>query len=151
VIDTQSWRVVERVVIPYAASCDFPSIDPRLARRPTDHFWMCALSKTGGPGRKYFDELVHVDFGSGRISDTYRLPDRFYFGSEPTFLPDPNDAARGLVLCKRFDAERRRDAYLLFDPFSVAKGPVAVLHCEEATPPCFHASYYPDVAASTAV
>jgi all-trans-8'-apo-beta-carotenal 15,15'-oxygenase len=143
VIDTQSWRVVDRVVVPFGASCDFPGIDPRLARRPTDHFWMCALSKTGGPGRKYFDQLVHVDLGTRQATDTYTLPDRFYFGSEPTFLPDPGEAARGLVLCKRFDAEQRKDAYLLFDPFSIAGGPVAVLHCEEATPPCFHASYYP--------
>jgi len=143
VIDTASWQVLERKAIPSAASCDFPNIDPRLAQRATDHFWMLNLSKTGGPGRKYFDELAHVDLGSGRINDSYRLPERFYFGSEPTFLPDPKSAGRGLVLVKRFDAAERLDAYLLFEPQEVAKGPIAVLHCEEATPPCFHGSYWP--------
>jgi len=143
VIDTQSWQVLERIVIPSAASCDFPSIDPRLAQQATDHFWMLNLSKTGQPGRKYFDELVHVDFARDRVTDSYRLPERFYFGSEPTFVPSPQDASAGLILLKRFDAERERDAYLLFDAQTVAAGPVAVLHCEEATPPCFHGSYYP--------
>ena len=104
---------------------------------------MLNLSKTGEPGRKYFDELAHGNFSTRTVSDTFRLPDRFYFGSEPTFVPDPNNAAAGLILLKRFDAERERDAYLLFDAYSVATGPVAVLHCEEATPPCFHGSYYP--------
>jgi carotenoid cleavage dioxygenase-like enzyme len=99
------------------------------------------------PGRKYFDELAHGDFSSGSIRDTFRLPERFYFGSEPTFIPDPHGAGAGLILLKRFDAEHERDAYLLFDAYAVSAGPVAVLHCEEATPPCFHGSYYPREAA----
>jgi len=143
VIDTRAWEIRERVSIPSSQSIDFPNIDPRRAQRANDHFWMVGLSKTGSAGRKYFDEIAHVDFSRGRIDDTYRLPDRFYFGSEPTFLPNPEDESAGLVLCKRFDAERRRDAYLLFDAHRVAAGPVAVLHAEEATPPCFHGSYYP--------
>ena len=143
VIDTRTWQVSDRVSLPSAVSSDFPNIDPRRATLSNEHFWMLNLSKTGDPGRKYFDELAHGDFSSGAISDTYRLPDRFYFGSEPTFLPDPNHGAAGLILLKRFDAERERDAYLLFDAHAVAAGPVAVLHCEEATPPCFHGSYYP--------
>ncbi len=143
VIDTQSWLVVDRLSLPSAASCDFPNIDPRRATLPNDDFWMLNLSKTGEPGRKYFDELAHMSFSSGAISDAYRLPERFYFGSEPTFLPDPTDAEAGLILLKRFDAERERDAYLFFNAYAVAAGPVAVLHCEEATPPCFHGAYYP--------
>jgi all-trans-8'-apo-beta-carotenal 15,15'-oxygenase len=146
VIDTRSWQVVERIAIPSSLAHDFPNVDPRRALRPNDHFWMLSLSKTGQAGRKYFDELAHVDFSSGRIGDVYTLPERFYFGSEPTFLPDPRDESRGVILCKRFDAERERDAYLLFDAHAIAAGPVAVLHCEEATPPCFHGSYYPSAA-----
>ncbi|MGE0454528.1 MAG: carotenoid oxygenase family protein [Vicinamibacteria bacterium] len=143
VIDSRSWEVMERIAVPSKLSHDFPSVDPRRALRPNDHFWMLGLSKTGQAGRKYFDQLAHVDFSSGSIAEAYTLPERFYFGSEPTFLPDPRDASRGVVLCKRFDAERERDAYLLFDAHGIAAGPVAVLHLEEATPPCFHGSYYP--------
>ena len=142
VIDTRTWRVIDRISLPSAVSSDFPTIDPRRATLPSDDFWMLNLSKTGEPGRKYFDELAHGNFAS-QTTDTFRLPERFYFGSEPTFLPDPGDGARGLILLKRFDAERERDAYLLFDSTALAHGPVAVLHCEEATPPCFHGSYYP--------
>jgi all-trans-8'-apo-beta-carotenal 15,15'-oxygenase len=144
VIDTRSYRVIERVSLPSSVSLDFPAIDPRRATLSNDHFWMVHLSKTGQPGRKYFDELAHGDLSSGTVHDTFRLPDRFYFGSEPTFLPNPSEAGAGLILVKRFDAERERDAYLLFNAKAVAQGPLAVLHCEEATPPCFHGSYYPD-------
>ncbi len=143
VIDTGTWRVIDRIALPSATSLDFPAIDPRRATLPNDDFWMLNLSKTGQPGRKYFDELAHGSFASRTITDTFRLPERFYFGSEPTFLPGPDHASSGLILLKRFDAERERDAYLLFDARSVAAGPLAVLHCEEATPPCFHGSYYP--------
>ncbi len=147
VIDTRTWRVTDRVSLPSAVSSDFPAIDPRRTTLSNDHFWMVNLSKTGMPGRKYFDELAHGDFSSGSIRDTFRLPERFYFGSEPTFIPDPQGAGAGLILLKRFDAEHERDAYLLFDAYAVSAGPVAVLHCEEATPPCFHGSYYPREAA----
>jgi all-trans-8'-apo-beta-carotenal 15,15'-oxygenase len=143
VIDTETFRVVDRIALASTASCDFPNIDPRRTTLPNHEFWMLNLSRTGEPGRKYFDELTHLSFANGALRDTYRLPERFYFGSEPTFLPDPADEAAGLILVKRFDAEHERDAYLLFDSRAVAAGPVAVLHCEEATPPCFHGSYYP--------
>ena len=143
VIDTQTWRVTDRIPLPSAMSSDFPAIDPRRATLPNDHFWMLNLSKTGEPDRKYFDELAHGNFSSRTITDTFRLPERFYFGSEPTFVADPNHFSGGLILVKRFDAERERDAYLLFDAHAVAKGPLTVLHCAEATPPCFHGSYYP--------
>lgn len=143
VIDPRTWSVVDKREVASALHYDFPSIDPRRAQRPNDHFWMMGLSRTGQPGRKYFDQLSHVDLAAARIGDVYRLPPKFYFGSEPTFVPDPHDTSRGLILCKRFDAERLRDAYLFFDAYDVAAGPLAVLHLEEATPPCFHGSYYP--------
>lgn len=143
VVDPGRWKVVEKIEVPAAEHNDFPAIDPRRAQRPNDHFWMMGLSRTGQPGRKYFDQLSHVDLAARRIAGVYRLPPRFYFGSEPTFVPNPEDPAGGLILCKRFDAERVRDAYLFFDAYDVAAGPVAVVHLEEATPPCFHGSYYP--------
>jgi carotenoid cleavage dioxygenase-like enzyme len=86
--------------------------------------------------------LTHVDLARGEVLETFRLPEGFYFGSEATFIPHPQSDKDGVLLVKRFDAERRRDAYLLLDPHAVERGPVAVLHLEEATPPCFHGSYY---------
>jgi all-trans-8'-apo-beta-carotenal 15,15'-oxygenase len=149
VIDTATWRVVERRSVPSTLAHDFPTIDPRRARRPAHHLWMLSLAKTGEEGRKLFDQLTHVDLARGEVLETLRLPEGFYFGSEATFIPHPQNEEEGLLLVKRFDAEHRRDAYLLLDPHHMNRGPVAVLHLEEATPPCFHGSYYPATAGTS--
>jgi carotenoid cleavage dioxygenase len=143
VIDTTSWRVVERRGVPSTLAHDFPVIDPRQSRRSAHHLWMLSLARTGEAGRKLFDQLTHVDLARGEVLESFRLPDGFYFGSEATFIPHPRNEEEGLLLVKRFDAEQRRDAYLLLDPHRLERDPVAVLHLEEATPPCFHGSFYP--------
>ena len=142
-IDTSSWQVVEKRVVESAVSSDFPSIDPRETWRPTRHFWQLSISQTGGPGRKFFDRLDHVDLERGEIADTWRAPVGCYLGNDPLFLGAPGDDSRGLVLCKLFDAERRHDVFVLFDAFDVSSGPVAKLHLEEPTPPGFHTSFHP--------
>lgn len=142
VIDTASWEVVEKKVIESSLASDFPSIDQRGLRRSCDHFWQLSISRTGRPGRKFFDRLEHVDLGRGEIVDTWSAPAGCYLGNEPIFLGSPGKEA-GVVLCKLFDAERRHDAFLLFTAFDVASGPVAKVHLKEPTPPGFHASFHP--------
>ncbi len=65
VLDLDRGAVVERREVDYDRACDFPSLDPRTAQRPYDEFWMLGISATGRPGRKFFDELVHVRWGAG--------------------------------------------------------------------------------------
>jgi all-trans-8'-apo-beta-carotenal 15,15'-oxygenase len=143
VIDATSWEIVEKRVIESTLASDFPSIDQRGLRRSCDHFWQLAISRTGHPGRKFFDRLEHVDLARGEIADTWQAPPGCYLGNEPIFLGAPGDESAGVVLCKLFDAGRRHDTFLLFDAFDVAAGPVARLHLEEPTPPGFHASFHP--------
>ncbi len=45
------------------------------------------------------------------------------------------------MICQQFDAERRESAFLIFDAFDVAAGPVARLPLERPIHLGFHASY----------
>jgi len=143
VIDPASWTVAETAEMAYDPAPDFPAIDPRRTTRPYRHFWMLGISHTGNPGRKFFDQLAHLDWQRPSEADVYQAPEGCYLGCEPIFLPDPDDDGRGVVICKRFDAGKVADAFLLFDPHDVARGPIATLPLREATPPGFHASWSP--------
>jgi len=142
-IDTQSWEITGREEIDYWYSPDFPAIDPRLWGQRYDDFWMLGISKTGEPGRKFFDELVHLSWSGGGGYETWKVPPGEYLGGEPVFLGDPESLERGSVICQHLDAESGRGAFLLFDAFDVARGPVAKLPLKNAIPPCFHASFHP--------
>ncbi len=143
VIDTATWEMLEKVEMSYAPAPDFPAIDPRLGTKPYRHFWMLGISATGQPGRKFFDHLAHLDWQSNVSPDIYHAPPGHYLGCEPIFLGNPERLDEGVVICKQFDAENVVDAFLLFNAFDVAAGPIATLPLREATPPGFHASFDP--------
>jgi carotenoid cleavage dioxygenase-like enzyme len=145
VINTRSWEIVDKRVIDSTLASDFPSIDQRGARHACDHFWSLSITKTGRPGRKFFDQLTHVDFSQGQATDVWRAENGCYLGNEPIFIGEPGNDSGGVIMCKRFDAENLRDAFLIFDAYDVASGPIAVLHLAEPTPPAFHVSFHPPV------
>ena len=142
VLDLEAGSVVRRETLPFRSMCDFPAIDTRLAGRDYDDFWVLAISASERPGRKFFDQLVHQTW-SGREAAIWQAPPGSYLGGEPIFLADPADDRRGLVICQRFDAERRRSAFLLFDAHDVARGPVAELWLRRPVHLGFHASFDP--------
>lgn len=144
IVDLAAKRLVDQVEMAYDRAPDFPSIDGRLATRAYRHFWMLGISATGQPGRKFFDELVHLDWGNLRKADLYRARPGCYLGCEPIFLGHPEKVEEGVVLTKEFDAEAVRDTYLLFDARAVAQGPIARLPLDSPVPAGFHASFEPD-------
>ena len=135
-------KVVEERSLDYRKMCDFPAIDPRRAARTYRDFWVLGISATEHPGRKFFDQVVHCDWQTGK-TEVYRAPAHCYFGGEPIFLGDPQDERRGSVICQQFDAEHESMDFLLFDAFDVARGPVAVLPLREPIHLGFHASFHP--------
>lgn len=148
VIDTESWQLFARRQLPYDRSPDFPAIDPRLAGSPYRHFWMLGISKSGRPGRKFFDQLAHLDWRQTEPpEDVYQAPEGCYLGCEPVFIGHPDDPPdgprRGVVLVKQFDARQQTDTYLLFDAYDVARGPIARLPLKRPVPPGFHAVFAP--------
>jgi carotenoid cleavage dioxygenase-like enzyme len=62
-------------------------------------------------------------------------------GGEPAFVGDPESLCRGVVICQRFDAEHRKSAFVIFDAFNVAKGPVATIRLKDAIHLGFHSSF----------
>ncbi len=141
-VDLETSNLADVRTLDYRNMCDFPAIDPRRLTRETRDFWVLGISATERPGRKFFDQVVHLDWTSGK-TDIYQAPPHQYLGGEPIFLGDPG-SDRGAVICQRFDAERRQSAFLIFDAFDVASGPVATLELRSPVHLGFHASFDPD-------
>ena len=139
-VDLGRSEVVQRQGLDYLHMADFPSVDPRLAGGPCDDFWMLGIGHTEKEGRKFFDELVHLRWSAGGPAGLWRAPAGHYLGGEPVFVPNPDDAG-GTVICQSFDAARRHSAFLLFDAFDIASGPVATLHLESPVHLGFHTSF----------
>ena len=144
VIDLANGHVVEKIEMAYDRAPDFPAIDPRLAHRPYDELWILGISHTGKPGRKFFDQLAHLDWRRPDEADVYTSPPGRYLGGEPAFVPDPSGEHHGAVICQEFDAETGIGAFLVFDAAEVGRGPVARLPLESPVHLGFHAFFAPE-------
>lgn len=139
-IDVEAGAVVDRAQLAYANSPDFPSHDPALTGRAYDHFWMLGMSRAGRAGRKFFDEIVRIDWPTGSC-EVWQAPALHYLGGEPLFVPDRSRPGTGSVICQLFDAERRRSSFVVFDAFHLGAGPVATLTLPSPVPMLFHSSF----------
>jgi carotenoid cleavage dioxygenase-like enzyme len=142
VVDVAAQRIVERVDIAYDCSPDFPQHDPDVTGQPYEDFWMLGISRAGRPGRKFFDELVRVNWRA-RDVDVYRVPDRQYLGGEPIFIPDSSRPRAGIVMCQLFDAETSASSFVAFDAFDVSAGPIATIEMPSIVPFLFHSVFAP--------
>ena len=147
VVDVAAGRLIEERPIPFDLACDFPSMAPHATGGPYDDFWMLAISRTGRPGRKFLDRLVHVRWSQGAVTDIYQAPPGCFLGGEPIFVADRRERgaeeAAGAVICQQFDATRGRFSFLVFDAREVAAGPVAQLPLREPLHLGFHACFLP--------
>src|SRR4029079_5788696 len=105
-----------------------------------EDLWMLGISRAGEPGRKFFDQVAHLSWSRPDRPEVWQAPTRWYLGGEPGFAPDPGGEG-GAVICQRFDAEKGESAFLVFDAFDVAAGPVAVLPLERPLHLGFHAFF----------
>lgn len=129
--------------IAYRAAPDFPAVDPRRLQREYDDLWLLGMSRAGSPGRKFFDQVVHLRWSRPQEADLWQAPEGHYLGGEPVFLLDPENDGAGCVICQIFDAGKRESAFLVFDARDVARGPLARLPLRHPLPACFHASFHP--------
>jgi all-trans-8'-apo-beta-carotenal 15,15'-oxygenase len=141
-IDLEKQTIASRTAIDYESCPDFPSIDPSLAGSKADHSWMLGISATPTPGRKFFDELVHLDWREPSALDVYRAPALTYLCGEPAFIRNPGFDGQGVVIVEMFDACRVESWFGLFDAFNVAAGPLARIGLERPVPLGFHATFW---------
>jgi all-trans-8'-apo-beta-carotenal 15,15'-oxygenase len=140
VVDLHSRELVERTVLRYPQAPDFPCIDPRLAMRSYEEFWMLGLSAVGNGGRKFFDQLAHASWKDKKVEDVYQSPAGCYLGGEPVFVGDPS-SDRGVVMCQEFDTKKLKSYFLLFDGHHVSRGPLARLLLDQVLYLGFHAAF----------
>ena len=140
-VDPERGTILERREIDYYHSPDFPALDSRYLTKPYNHAWMLGISQTGKEGRKFFDQLAHVRWDRDTVEDVYQARPLSYLGGEPAFIGDPGDPNKGVVMCQIFDAEHEQTAFLLFDAFDVAAGPVATLRLKNPVRLGFHSCF----------
>ena len=134
-------RSSPRTQLAYANSPDFPAHDPDVTGLPYDHFWMLGMSRAGRAGRKFFDEIVRIDWPTGS-SEVFQAPPLHYFGGEPLFVPDPvapRRRRRSSASCST--RERERSSFVVFDAFRLSAGPVATMRLPSPIPLLFHSSF----------
>ena len=142
VVDLGTGALLDRHEIAYDLAPDFPAIDPELVGRPYEDFWMLGISKTGLTGRKFFDQVVHCSWFRPDRVEVWQAPPGCYLGGEPAFAPDLSGEG-GWVICQQFDAGTGQSAFLVFDAFDVARGPVAELALPSPLHLGFHAFFQP--------
>lgn len=142
VVDLAAGALLDRREIAYDRAPDFPAIDPALTGRPYEHFWMLGISQTGRLGRKMFDQVVHASWSNPERVEIWQAPPRHYLGGEPAFAPHPSGEG-GAVICQQLDAATGESAFLVFDAFDVARGPVAKLALSSPVHLGFHAFFLP--------
>jgi carotenoid cleavage dioxygenase-like enzyme len=118
-VDLNSKSLIERRVLDYDRTPDFPAIDTRLSGTAYDDFWMLGISAAGRPGRKFFDQLAHGSWSRGGVEDIYQAEPGFYLGGEPIYV-EGSALSSGSI---RTRTKRKP----IFDAAHVAGGPVATL------------------------
>jgi all-trans-8'-apo-beta-carotenal 15,15'-oxygenase len=141
VVDPAAAEILERREMPYTLAPDFPAHDLDLTGLPYDHVWMLGIGAAGRPGRKFFDQIVRLDWTTGG-TDVYQSPPRHYLGGEPMFVaqPDAKDTD-AVVVCQSFDADRRESAFLIFNAYALASGPIATIALRSPIPLLFHSAF----------
>jgi carotenoid cleavage dioxygenase len=140
-VDVRSGTVLNKRTVNYRLAPDFPSIDPLKQTVSYDDFWMLGISATGRRGRKFFDQLVHVNWTKTDPCDIYQAPLLHYLCGEPIFIADPLNRGTGVVMCQIFDAKSHRFSFAFLNGRDVASGPVASIHMKEPIHLGFHASF----------
>jgi carotenoid cleavage dioxygenase-like enzyme len=138
-IDRATLAVRERRELAYDRAPDFPVVAAADAGAPYRRFWMLGISATGQPGRKFFDELVALDWETDR-SAIFRAPAGVYFASEPVHVPTPGSGALCILA---FDAQRNVSEAWVFDAGAVDAGPRARLSLPYPVPALFHGAWSP--------
>ncbi len=140
VIDLATCALVEKRSLEPLLFPDFPTLDPRRVTQAYDDFWMLGMAVPHQPGRKFFNQLLHINWSEDH-PHVYQAPANCYLGGEPIYMGSPQESEGGAVMCQLFDAERMRSAFAIFDAHHIGSGPVALLSLREPIPLLFHASF----------
>lgn len=138
-IDLARAAVIERRELGFDLAPDFPAIDPAAAGTATAELWLLGTSRAGEHGRKFFDRLAHLDWNGGE-DDIWAAPAGAYLAGEPVLAGTPE---RGAVLCPVLETRPLKSFIGVFEPRSIAAGPVARIDLPEPIAPGFHASWAP--------
>lgn len=142
-IDLNGPLIVARQEAAYAQAPDFPTLDPRHAGLAYSDCWMLGISATGRVGRKFFDRLVHVNWGRSHCPDVFRAPSGHFLTGEPAYIPFDDQDDSGAVLAPFFDSQNNTSGYWLFEPSQIAAGPLAEIRLQGPDHAGFHAAWWP--------
>ena len=142
-IDLSAGKAIDRFESGYGRTPDFPSLRPCDTTKTYSKFWMLGMSQAGVPSRKFFDELVRIDWPGGTARDIYRAKPGVYLGGEPVCAEEHPGSSNAAIIVQELDLEAGRSAYLVFDAMSLRSGPLARIPLPHWIHPSFHASFRP--------
>lgn len=142
-LDLEKNELANRLALPYDCCPDFPAVDTRQCGRAADHFWMLGISAVPEDGRKFFDELVHLNWMLPECRDIYRAPAFTYLCGEPAFVANPESDADGIIVIQMFDACSIETSFAIFRAFDIAAGPIARIYLDRPVPLGFHTTFIP--------
>ncbi|MBI2819295.1 MAG: carotenoid oxygenase family protein [Acidobacteria bacterium] len=135
-------KIIEKIVMDYDRTPDFPSIDPALASASYDDFWMLGISESGRQGRKFFNQLARGSWSKCGVPDLFQAQPGEYLAGEPVYASRPHTPGEGVVILEHINTNTDQAAFLLFDAAQVAHGPIARLPLRHRIHPGFHASFF---------
>jgi len=92
---------------------------------------------------QFFDQLAHASWEAGGAADTYTAPPGEYLCGEPCFVANPGNYEDAAIITQRFEAASNAVSIILFDAFSVRRGPIATIPLRQRVHPGFHTSFVP--------
>jgi all-trans-8'-apo-beta-carotenal 15,15'-oxygenase len=144
IIDLAGRKLVDRIVMNYDRSPDFPTPDRSLVGKKYDDFWMLGISAAGQPGPKFFDQLAHGSWKAGDVRDVFQTNPGQYLGGEPLHVVNPHNPEEAVIINEWIDASEDRVEIVIFDAGNVARGPIARLGLKHKIHPGFHTSFHPE-------
>lgn len=127
----------------YHSSPDFPSVEAGRASLSCDRFWALGFSRGCQPGRKFFDQLVRIDWDRPAEVDLHQAPEGQFLGGEPVYIAHRKEPSEAVILVQYFDNCSDQAGFLLFDANCLRAGPICRLDLATRICPGFHAFFQP--------
>ena len=138
-LDPQTGQVVDTYAL-MDCTGEFPIVDPNQVGQANRYTYLSVRSSTES-STDLFRAIACFDHQSNEAV-TAHLGDQAY-GSEPIYVPDPNQLEQGWILTVVYDASARASEVWIFQAHHLSQGPICRLGLPSVVPLGFHGTWEP--------
>jgi all-trans-8'-apo-beta-carotenal 15,15'-oxygenase len=147
VIDVDAATIIEKQIISYVGTPDFPCIHSDCEVSDYDRCWMLGIPAGPSGESKFFTQLLSFRWSAPESPDIYSISDGRYLAGEPVCVANPERTDESVIVCQEYDAVRDTGAILMFDSLNIEQGPIARIRLAEPIHFGFHATSVHEVSA----